>query len=105
MLEETGMIVRASRNYLDIEEFFNVWQHVNHYFVCEYVGDTGEQHLTEGEQKAGCTFVWMTVEEALEIFGKYEDYHDTDIAVYGLYLREYTALNEYKKDQKVEETI
>ena len=41
--------------------------------------------------------MWIPLKQAIEIFGKYEDYHDKDIAVYGLYKREYTALKEYEK--------
>ena len=36
-----------------------------------------------------------TLEEALEIFGRYEDFHKTNLADYGLYRREYFALKEY----------
>ncbi len=36
----------------------------------------------------------------LQIFGRYEDYHNRDIAVYGLYKREYTALKEFEKTQR-----
>ena len=36
------------------------------------------------------------LDEALEIFGKYEQYRKTDIAVYGLYKREYAALEAFK---------
>lgn len=54
------------------------------------------QHLTEAEMLAGYTNAWVPLEQALEIFGKYEDYHSSDIAVYGLYRREHAALNEYK---------
>ena len=52
-------------------------------------------NLTEAEAKAGCICVWKTLEEALEIFGRYEDFHKTNIADYGLYRREYFALKEY----------
>ena len=95
MLEETGMVGRAVRNYLEIEELFDVWRHINHYFICELVEDSGKQHLTEGEKRAGYTHVWVTPEEALAIFGRYEDFRTKDIADFGLYRREYTALREY----------
>ena len=94
MLEETGMKVKAVREFLEIEELFDVWRHISHYFICELIEDTGVQNLTEGEQKAGYTYVWKTMSEALAIFGTYEDYHDTDIADYGLYRREFFALSE-----------
>jgi hypothetical protein len=100
MLEETGMQVKAVRNFLDIEELFDVWKHINHYFVCELIEDTGSRHLTEAEESAGCTYVWKPLDEALEIFGNYEDYHESDIAVYGLYKREYKALEAYMEYAK-----
>ena len=96
MLEETGMKVRAVKCYLDIEEMFCDWDHINHYFVCEFVENTGKKHLTEAEERAGCCCAWKELSEALDIFGRYEDYHKSDIAVYGLYRREYTALKEYE---------
>ena len=100
MLEETGMKVRAVEGFLDVEELFDVWRHINHYFICELIEDTGIQRLTEGEQKAGYTYVWKTMSEALAIFGTYEEYHDTDIADYGLYRREFMVLSEVEKDRK-----
>lgn len=96
MLEETGLRVRAIQNYLEIAEKFDVWNHINHYFVCEFIEDTGVFHLTEQEEKAGCICVWKPLDEALEIFGKYESLRKINIADYGLYRREYTALKEYK---------
>ena len=53
LLEETGMRVKAVEEYLEIEELFEDWRHISHYFVCELIEDTGVQHLTEGEKAAG----------------------------------------------------
>ncbi len=100
MLEETGMKVRAAKEFLIIEELFDVWQHYSHYFVCELVEDTGNQSLTEAEERAGYTCEWKPLNEALEIFGKYEDFHESNIADYGLYKREYAAIKEYMKLSK-----
>lgn len=97
MLEETGMKVKVIKGFLDIEELFDAWRHINHYFICELIEDTGIQKLTEAERNAGYTYVWKTLREALEIFGKYENYHDTNIADYGLYRREFLALSEVMK--------
>lgn len=33
LLEETGMIVKTNPCYLEIEELFSDWRHINHYFV------------------------------------------------------------------------
>ena len=97
LLEETGMKVRATEEYLEIEELFLDWQHINHYFVCELIEDTGIQHLTDGEKEAGYERRWIDLDEALKDFGDYERFHETDIADYGLYRREYRALTIFKK--------
>ncbi|MBQ6293935.1 MAG: NUDIX domain-containing protein [Lachnospiraceae bacterium] len=90
--EETGIIVRPCEEYLEIEELFLNWRHIQHYFLCEYVEDTGIQHLTDAEIKCGNVPRWLPFEDAVEIFGRYEEYHETSIADYGLYRREYLAL-------------
>ena len=73
MLEETGLRVRATQNYLEIAEKFDVWNHINHYFVCEFIEDTGVFHLTEQEEKAGAK---LAVElEPLTNFFAAEEYH------------------------------
>lgn len=102
MLEETGMKVRAKTEYLEIEELFDVWRHINHYFVCELLEDTGRQNLTEAEKRAGYVCRWVPFAEALALFGKYEDFHESNIADYGLYRREYTALKEYEQVREAE---
>ena len=81
LLEETGMQVRAKEEYLEIEELFLDWNHINHYFVCELIEDTGKPDLTEAEELAGYTDVWIPFDEALAIFAGYEKYHKNDIAV------------------------
>ncbi|MBQ2155634.1 MAG: NUDIX hydrolase, partial [Clostridiales bacterium] len=59
------------------------------------VEDTGKQNLTEGEKEAGYEAVWVPLDEAVDMFSKYEDFHQTAIEDYGLYKREYIALKEY----------
>ncbi len=100
MLEETGMKVRALEEYLEIEELFSDWRHINHYFICEPVEDTGVVHLTEGEALAGYKNAWLPVEKAVEIFGSYERFHADNIADYGLYKREHAALCGYQEAAK-----
>ncbi len=53
--------------------------------------------LEEGEKEDGCTFKWIPMEDDLDIFGRYEDFHKTNIADYGLYRREYYALSVFSK--------
>ena len=92
LLEETGIKARAKNNYLKIEESFDVWKHVNYYFICEIISDTGKQNLTEAEKDAGYIKKWLPFEDAIKIFGAYESFHKSNIADYGLYRREYNAL-------------
>ncbi len=92
ILEETGICCRVGDEYLEIIELFDVRMHINHYFVCEVLEETGEISLTEYEKQAGCTARWVPLKEALWIFGRYECYRESDITVFGLYKREYTAL-------------
>lgn len=101
MLEETGMIVKAKSCYLEIEELFSDWRHINHYFFCDVIEDTGKFNLTEREKEAGCKILWLSLEKALEIFGNYEAFHETNIADYGLYKREACALAEACKRLKI----
>jgi ADP-ribose pyrophosphatase YjhB (NUDIX family) len=97
LLEETGMKVKAIEEYLEIEELFENWKHVNHYFICELIEDTGIQHLTDGEKEAGYVSRWIDLDEAIKDFGDYERFHNVDIADYGLYRREFMSLKEYKE--------
>ena len=96
MLEETGMAVRATQEFVQIEELFEDWRHICHYFVCDLLENTGSLHLTEAEEEAGCISAWIPLEEAVEIFGQYEKFHNNNIADYGLYRREFRALKEYQ---------
>lgn len=95
MLEETGIRCKAVLNYLDIDELYDVYRHVNHYFVCEFTEDTGKTRLTQAESAGGYAAVRMPLDEALSVFGGYERFRETDPALYGLYRREYTALKAY----------
>lgn len=51
-------------------------------------------HLTKREQEVGMEPRWIKLSEALEVFSKHAVYSDTDEMRRGMYLREYTALNE-----------
>lgn len=97
LLEETGMEVKPREYYLEINEYFDVIHHINHYFICDFVKDTGVLHLTEGEKREGYRPVWMPFDEAFELFAKFSEYKGTRDDYYGLYRREYNALLEYKK--------
>ena len=90
------MIVRPHTHYLTLEEYYHEFYFKSHYFICDYIGDC-ERALTEAEKKNGLEPVWVDFDRALEIFGTYESYKDTNEIRYGAYYREWLALGEYKK--------
>lgn len=92
--EETGYIVEIKEQYLKINEHYNEWLWVSYYYICDHIGIT-ERKLTEREVEEGLELRWISLEEAVEIFSKYQDYEKVDKMKYGAYLREYTALREY----------
>lgn len=95
LAEETGCIVNPKYKYLTINEHYEDWLFISHYFVCEYVDDT-ERTLTEMEALNGLEPRWICISEAVDIFSKYQDYYaDENKMKYGAYLREYKALLSY----------
>ena len=99
--EETGIIVKPIEEYLEIEELFLNWQHIQHYFLCEFVEDTGKQSLTDAEIKNGDVPRWLRFEDAVGTFGRYEEFHNINIADYGLYRREFLALKALRKSEYI----
>ena len=94
--EETGCLVKAGPQYLTINEYYEEWLFVSHYFVCECVGKT-VQNLTEREAEAGLEERWIPLQDAVDIFSKHQDYAAEDEMKRGAYLREYSALLAYMK--------
>ena len=92
LTEETGCIVKPCERYLTINEYYEEWLFISHYFVCEVIGET-ERKLTERELEAGLEPRWIPLEEAIEIFSKHQDYASTNEMKRGAYLREYNALS------------
>ena len=91
--EETGYLVVPKKQILIINEYCFDTKYISNYFLCEIIGES-EQSLTDIEVEHGITPVWIEIDKALELFGKYDSYRD-DIA--SLYLREYTVINKYLK--------
>lgn len=94
LTEETGYIVKTHNQYLTINEYYEEWFFVSHYFICNVVGET-KMELTEREALAGLEPRWITLKEAIEIFSKYQDYADVSEMKRGAYLREYKALSRF----------
>lgn len=99
LVEETGVIARAHTHYLTLEEYYHEWYFKSHYFLCDYIGDC-EPSLTQNEKLSGLEPRWIDFDEALKIFGSYENYKNKNKVKYGTYYREYLALCEIKNIKK-----
>lgn len=94
LLEETGFCTKAGELFLTINEYYEEYQYVSYYFLCEILGE-GKQHLTDAERARGLIPAWLPLESAIEIFKAYPSYAATNEEKRGSYQREYTALSEY----------
>ncbi|MEE0264666.1 MAG: NUDIX domain-containing protein [Acutalibacteraceae bacterium] len=93
--EETGLVVKPVYQYLTINEHYEEWLFVSHYFVCECVGET-ERSLTDMEAENGLEPRWLSMSKSVDIFSEYQNYYtDENHMKYGAYLREYKALLSY----------
>ena len=91
LAEETGYIVKPVEHFLTIKEYYEEWLFVSHYFVCEITGEISRK-LTKREVQVGLEPRWGSLEEAINIFSKHQDYAKENEMKRGGYLREYKAL-------------
>ena len=92
--EETGLIVKPLRQFLTMNEYYEEYRYISHYFVCEVTG-AGQIRLTDAEKRRGLEPQWLPVREAVDIFSRHQSYAETSEEKRGSYLREYTALRTY----------
>lgn len=92
--EETGYRVKPDRHFLTINEYYEEYKYVSHYFICTIIGKS-EQSLTSNEMERGLTPEWVEPGKMLEIYSRHHDFAATNEEKRGAYLREYTALAEY----------
>lgn len=92
--EETGYEISVGKQLYIFKEYFRNMLYVSNYFLCEITGK-GEQSLTESEINHGVIPEWAEINKALEIFGSYGDYAETDEEIEGQYKREYTVICKY----------
>ena len=90
LAEETGFQVEPRYQYLTINEYYEEWKFVSHYFVCTVAGETSRK-LTEREAEVGLEPRWVPLDEAVEIFSKHNEYADNEMKR-GAYQREHEAL-------------
>jgi len=89
--EETGVLVNPRERLLTVNEYYEDWLYISHYYICDAVG-TCERNLTAREMEVGLVPRLITSEEALEIFSHHNDYAGEQEMTRGCYLREYHAL-------------
>lgn len=97
--EETGYIVKPVFHFLTVNEYYEEYKFISHYFLCDIVGKS-EQNLTANEIQRGLTPEWISPEKMLALYSKYGDFAATNEEKRGAYLREYTALTEYFRQFK-----
>lgn len=92
--EETGLIVRPLGQFLRMNEYYEEYRYISHYFACEAIGK-GRVQLTEAEAARGLRPEWLPLDEAVAIFSRHADYSAENEEKRGIYLREYLALTAY----------
>ena len=92
--EETGCLVEPVCRFLTLNEYYEEYRFISHYFVCDVTG-TAQPHLTESEKRRGLTAEWIAPEKMLEIYSRHQDFAAISEEKRGAYLREYTALTAY----------
>lgn len=95
LAEETGYVVNPQRHFATINEYYEEWLYISHYFICEITGET-QRLLTEREAEVGLEPRWVPLQEAIAIFSKHQEYAHDEMKR-GAYLREYKALLAYLK--------
>ena len=96
LMEETGYEVKPLFQFLRINEYSFETEYVSNYFICEVTGE-GRQTLTKIEIEHGIVPEWVKIEDALAIFGTYNEKAPD---VRSLYIRELTTLNKYLEVEK-----
>lgn len=92
--EETGYVVKPLRHFLTLKEYYEEFEYIGHYYVCEVIGEA-EQKLTAIEAERGVTPEWIPPRKMLEIFSEFDKYSDINVIKQRLYKRDFTALTEY----------
>lgn len=91
--EETGFVVRVSTCLLEIEEYYENCKWIHRYFLGKCIDKT-KTCLSDREKKVGMEARWISIKTCKEIFSKYQEYSKSNEMRRGMYLREFTALNE-----------
>ena len=103
VLEETGYLVEPIEEFLVMNEYYEEYRYVSHFFICKVVGN-GEQKLTTAEKMRGLIPKWVDVQTFVNIVSRHQEYAATNEEKRGAYLREYTAITEYLNARQTNNT-
>ncbi|MBQ2241332.1 MAG: NUDIX hydrolase [Clostridia bacterium] len=90
--EETGIVTKVNSHLITVNEYYEDWQFITHYFICEAVGEANT-HLTNEEVSRGLVPEWIDIEFIRDLWSRHDEF--TREETRGSYLREHTALCEY----------
>ena len=90
--EETGILVKPIKHLITVNEYYEDWKFITHYFICEKTGE-GTVHLTKEEFSRGLVPEWIDIEFIRDLWSRHDEFEREETR--GSYLREYTALCEY----------
>ena len=90
--EETGILVKVKDHLITVNQYYEDWKFITHYFVCEAIGET-EAHLTKEEVSRGLVPEWANIDFIRDLWSRHDEFRREETR--GSYLREYTALCEF----------
>lgn len=90
--EETGVLAKPIKHLITVNEYYEDWKFITHYFICEKIGD-GAVHLTKEEVSRGLVPEWADIEFIRDLWSRHNEFEREETR--GSYLREYTALCEF----------
>ena len=99
VLEETGYLVEPIEEFLVLNEYYEEYRYISHFFICKVVGK-GEQKLTPVEKMRGLVPKWVDIQFFIDVVSKHQEYAATNEEKRGAYLREYTAITEYLNEHQ-----
>ena len=92
--EETGYVVepKTETPFFVLNEFYKQNKFINNFFICSITGNRTAIKLTFFENSQKMVMKWLDLDEAFEVFARYEDHALINPDKRCSYLRDYTAL-------------
>ena len=84
VLEETGYLVEPIEEFLVLNEYYEEYRYISHFFICKVVGK-GEQKLTPVEKMRGLVPKWVDIQFFIDVVSKHQEYAATNEEKRGAY--------------------